>query len=80
MNLNMMLVIQRSQSLWILSAYRLIFFGTASDAVNCGVQITAVALTLKTAGIHPLLNSVSLYGLLDQLVNSVHTLESGVSA
>ncbi|VDM55744.1 unnamed protein product [Angiostrongylus costaricensis] len=57
LNLQTMLVIRRSKCLWALSAYRLIFFSSAADAVNCGVQVAAVAITLRTPVIHPTLNS-----------------------
>ncbi|KAJ1357938.1 hypothetical protein KIN20_016213 [Parelaphostrongylus tenuis] len=56
LNLQAMLVIQRSKCLWILSGYRLIFFGCAADAVNCAVQIVAVVVTLRTPVIHPTTN------------------------
>uniref|UniRef100_A0A0K0D9W2 7TM_GPCR_Srx domain-containing protein n=1 Tax=Angiostrongylus cantonensis TaxID=6313 RepID=A0A0K0D9W2_ANGCA len=56
LNLQMMLVIRRSKLLWIHSAYRLIFFGSAADTVNCGVQVAAVAATLRTPVIHPTTN------------------------
>ncbi|KAJ1368051.1 hypothetical protein KIN20_029104 [Parelaphostrongylus tenuis] len=56
LNLQMMLVIRRSKSLWIHSAYRLIFFACAADTVNCGTQVAVVALTLRTPAIHPRTN------------------------
>ncbi|VDM55568.1 unnamed protein product [Angiostrongylus costaricensis] len=58
LNLQTMLVIRRSKCLWAHSAYRLIFFSSAADAVNCGVQVAAVAITLRTPVIHPTLNSL----------------------
>ncbi|VDM64504.1 unnamed protein product [Angiostrongylus costaricensis] len=57
LNLQTMLVIRRSKCLWALSAYRLIFFSSAADAVNCGAQVAAVAITIRTPVIHPTLNS-----------------------
>ncbi|VDM63511.1 unnamed protein product [Angiostrongylus costaricensis] len=57
LNLQTMLVIRRSKRLWALSAYRLIFFSSAADAVNCGAQVAAVAITIRTPVIHPTLNS-----------------------
>ncbi|KAJ1362223.1 hypothetical protein KIN20_021708 [Parelaphostrongylus tenuis] len=48
MNLNMMLVIHKAKSLKMLSAYRLILFGSAADAVSCGIQVIVVGATLRT--------------------------------
>ncbi|VDM64665.1 unnamed protein product [Angiostrongylus costaricensis] len=58
LNLQTMLVTRRSKCLWALSAYRLIFFSSAADAVNCGAQVAAVAITLRTPVIHPTLSSL----------------------
>ncbi|VDM64737.1 unnamed protein product [Angiostrongylus costaricensis] len=58
LNLQTMLVIRRSKCLWALSAYRLIFFSSAADAVNCGTQVATVAIALRTPVIHPILNSL----------------------
>ncbi|VDM55664.1 unnamed protein product [Angiostrongylus costaricensis] len=58
LNLQTMLVIRRFKCLWALSAYRLIFFSSAADALNCGVQVAVVAITLRTPVIHPTLNSL----------------------
>ncbi|VDM64920.1 unnamed protein product [Angiostrongylus costaricensis] len=57
LNLQTMLVIRRSKCLWALSAYRLIFFSSAADAVNCGAQVAAVAITFRTPVIHPTLKT-----------------------
>uniref|UniRef100_A0A0K0D9V9 7TM_GPCR_Srx domain-containing protein n=1 Tax=Angiostrongylus cantonensis TaxID=6313 RepID=A0A0K0D9V9_ANGCA len=57
LNLQTMMVIRRSKSLRTLSAYRIIFFGSTADAVNCAVQVAVVAFTLRAPVIHPTLNS-----------------------
>ncbi|KAJ1368053.1 hypothetical protein KIN20_029108 [Parelaphostrongylus tenuis] len=61
LNLQMMLVIRQSKSLWILSVYRLIFFGSAADVVNCGAQIAALAVTLRTPAIDPRTNFTAIF-------------------